>query len=117
MFFIYSKFSGELLRRSLGQWNAEEHRGALALAAFDADVAAVGLHQAADDGQPQAGAAVVSAVGLPEAIEQVRDVLGRNPRPAVANAELALINPVSDVSWNPYQPVSPVKAKVVSAVK
>lgn len=54
------------LRR--GQRNAEEERAAAAELALDPHLPAVSGHDSPDDGQPQADAAPVGAIRLPESI-------------------------------------------------
>lgn len=56
----------------------EEKRRALAKLALDPDLPAVRLDDALGNLEPQAGAVACALFGLPEAVEEVRYLLGRD---------------------------------------
>jgi hypothetical protein len=51
----------------------------------------VRFDEAFDDGQPEAGAAAVAGANLPEAVEQMRQLRGRNPGTCVGDGEPRLV--------------------------
>src|SRR5690606_33282866 len=74
----------------------EEPRAA-ALLALDPDAAAVRLDDALGDGEAEADAAAARVAGLPEAVEEVRELIGRDAGPGVADLEAHLVAIAFDV--------------------
>ena len=78
-------------------------RAADAERAVDGDAAVMGLHDVLDDGQPQAGAAqlaAASAIDAVEALEDARQVLGRDAAAAICDVDqhLAIGDLAGDVA-------------------
>src|SRR6185503_10257803 len=69
----------------------EEQRGALAGRALGPDPAPVGLHDALADGEAEAGAAAVAALGLPETVENMRQLLRGDTGTVVCHPDLELL--------------------------
>src|SRR5690348_11025872 len=81
---------GGNLRQAVGrpaQRDREHDGGSLALARLDPDAAAVGFDDATHDGESEAGAAAVVGAALPEAIEYVGKLVGRDPASRIAHRE------------------------------
>src|SRR4029079_11078124 len=77
---------GALAVARLGARHSEAARAAATELALHPHAAAVGLDDALDDGEPEAGGAAPLAA-LPEAVEETADVLGVDARPLVAHRE------------------------------
>src|SRR5512143_3097604 len=71
------------MRRGKG----EEEGAPVSGLALHPDAAMVGLDDALDDGEPQPGAQALRLPGLPEALEEVRQILGGNSAARVAHPE------------------------------
>src|SRR5690606_8756151 len=82
--------------RSGGRDGHEEPR-ALPLLALHPDTAAVRLHDALGDGEAEADAPAAGVACLPEAVEQVRKLIGRDAGPRVADLEADLVAIARDV--------------------
>ena len=76
----------------ISEWKGDAHGGPPSRLAVDGDRAGVGLDELGDDGQADAAAGrLASLSGPPETVEDVRDVVGRDPDTGIVHRDPGVV--------------------------